>query len=300
MTLSRSVFTIAIILVFISLPVVAGVTACPTSSTGSALNSFPSGNIPTLGCGDVDLGFNNFTAGGTVYNGATGTTLTTGLADIYAPTGPSPSGNTQGTISDDFDVPGTSTWSVASGSGVHSDTSNIGYEATVLNGISGVTPPSSSGYIWAINSLGIGATYAADPAGDSIVIHEQICGGATSVTVGSGGCTAADSATITETITGGTNPTIAYSSSSLTGTVFTFNSSTGILTSSIGFTQIAINDSVVISRGTGDGTVTLTSYSNSFGQFAESPEPATFGLMGAALAGLGALRLRNRAAPRKS
>ena len=284
---------IAAILALTALPGFAGVTSCATASPGSALNSFPAGNTPTLGCGNVDLGFNNFTAGGSVYNSrGNATTLSTALVDIYSPSGPSPS---PGWVANSFDVPGTPTWSLIDFSGVTSGTSNVGYEVTALNGTSGVTPPASG--IWAINSLGLGATYsnANVPSSDSIVLHELICGGATSTTVGLGNCTANHLATITETITGGGTPTVTFSSSSLAGTVFTFNASTGVLTSSAGFTQIAVDNTVVLSRIFGT-TVALTSFTNTFDPSAVSaPEPATFGLIGLALTGLIALgRLKSR------
>ncbi len=282
---------VAAILALTALPGFAGVTSCATGSPGSALNSFQAGNTPTLGCGNVDLGFNNFTAGGSVYDfRGNATTLSTAMVDIYSPSGPSPS---PGWVASSFDVPGTPTWSLIDFSGVTRGTSNVGYQVTALNGTSGVTPPTSGG-MWAISSLGLGATYsnANVPSRDSIVLHELICGGATSTTVGLGNCTANHLATITETITGGGTPTVTFSSSSLAGTVFTFDAATGVLTSSAGFTQIAIDDSVVLSR-VYFTTVALTSFTNTFDPSAVSaPEPATFGLIGLALTTLIALGRR--------
>lgn len=278
-----------------ALPGTAGVTSCSTAGPGNDLNNYPAGNTPTLGCGNIDLGFNNFSTGGSIF-GATGdpTTLTNELVDIYSPTGPNPSGNTQGPITNNFDVPGTPTWSLIDGS-VSSGASHVGYEVTVLNGTSGVNPPVTGG-MWAISALGIGATYAnADvPLQDSIVLHELICAGATSTTAGAGHCTSDHLATITETITGGVTPAVTFSSSSLAGTVFTFDAATGVLTASTGFTEVAIRDSVDLTAVDGT-TVALTSFSNTFDQIA-IPEPATFGLMGSVLSAIVALGWRRRAA----
>jgi hypothetical protein len=264
----------------------ATISACPTTATGSALSSFPVGNTPASGCGNVDLGFNTFAASGSVYTTTSGTatTLSTTLVDIYSPTGPAPSGSTQGAITNDFDVPGTANWTLDNGNGrPTTSTSTVTYVATVENGVAGVTAPTNGR--WAIDALNVAASYAALPTGtNSIVINELICAGATTTT----GCPTADGATITETITAAG---VAYSISSLTGTGFTFNAATGLLNLNAGFIQVAISNSVVLTRATGTNVGPLTSFSNTFDQEA-IPEPSTFILLGSMLAGIGALRLR--------
>jgi hypothetical protein len=263
----------------------ATISACPTTATGSALSSFPVGNTPASGCGNVDLGFNTFAASGSVYTTTSGTatTLSTTLVDIYSPTGPAPSGSTQGAITNDFDVPGTANWTLTSGNGrPDTATSTVSYVATVENGVAGVTPPSNGN--WAIDALNVGASYTVPTGANSIVIHELICAGATSTT----GCATADTATITETITAA-GP--VFSISSLTGTAFTFNTTTGLLSLNAGFVQIAISNSVVLTKAAGTNVGPLTSFSNTFDQEA-IPEPSTFILLGSMLAGIGALRLR--------
>jgi len=268
----------------------ATISACPTTANGSALSSFPVGNTPASGCGNVDLGFNTFGANGTVYNttSGAGTTLTTALVDIYSPTGPAPSGNTQGAITNDFDVPGTANWTLDNGNGrPATSTSTVSYVATVENGVAGVTPPSNGR--WAIDALNVGAAYTVPTGTNSIVIHELICAGATSTA----GCATADTATITETITAGG---AVFSVSSLTGTAFTFNSGTGLLSLNAGFFQVAISNSIVLTRVGATNVGPLTSFSNTFDQEAV-PEPSTFILLGSALAGIGAIRLRKRTRP---
>jgi hypothetical protein len=173
----------------------ATISACPTTASGSALSSFPVGNTPTSGCGNVDLGgsvYNNNTTNGTA------TALTTSLVDIYSPTGPAPSGNTQGAITNDFDIPGTANWTLDSGNGrPDTSTSTVSYVATVENGMAGVAPPSNGG--WAIDAFNVGAAYTVPTGTNSIGINELICAGATTTT----GCPTADAATITETAANG-------------------------------------------------------------------------------------------------
>lgn len=54
-----------------------------------------------------------------------------------------------------------------------------------------------------------------------------------------------------------------------------------------GFLQIAVRDTATLVRVSGFGqTLDLNSFVNQFDQTAETPEPATLGLMGSALAGL--------------
>jgi hypothetical protein len=266
----------------------AGVTACATTANGNALSTYASAttNTPPLGCGNIDLGFSNFTAGGTLYN-STGaaTTFTTALADIYSPTATGPTGNTQGPISNDFDVPGTPTWSLISGSGQNGPTtSDVAYTLNVLNGTSGVTEPTSTGFVWAVNTIGLSAT-ATVPAvtGNTVVITEIVCIDSNSIA----GCSAAHTAELIETFssTGHT-----FTDANL-GSSFTFNATNGTLTVNAGFVTAAIEDEVVLTR-TGGNTVSLTTLSNTFDQFAEAPEPSTFVLFGGALAGLLALQKR--------
>jgi hypothetical protein len=55
-----------------------------------------------------------------------------------------------------------------------------------------------------------------------------------------------------------------------------------------------MTDAVTIDRVGGGGTVTLTNFDDAFGEISVGPEPASFGLMGAAVASLAFIGWRKR------
>ena len=178
------------------------------------------------------------------------------------------------------------TWCVAGANG--NDTQSITYYAQATGGHDyydlGLT----------VGTLQLGTDIL---SGDVVTLEEMFCLGATSVTVGTGGCTQANSGylKVTETSNGTATYTNLYQvcvpgvAACTLGTV-----ATAPAYAFSGQTLIAIDDTITI---TTTGTEARTEFLDSFDNtFSESPEPSTFVLFGSALAGLGFLRARGRKA----
>jgi hypothetical protein len=263
------------------------------TGTGAATNA------PPHGCGEVDLGFNNFTVG------TAGGDLTGPAAATIDPTTNTvtPNGTTIAPIDSIF----TATWNTTTHTGAHTLDSSVNYTATP-NTTGGTEPPVG---LWAVNgltALSVGGAATTNTGGGipttaTIVITETVCLGATVV----GGCVATGATeneaviTITETYTGnGTTSSFATTfSASCTTVAASFGCTANSAAGTIAFNNILslyVEDAVVINHpaDTGAGTYALgfTSFTNGFDQ--DVPEPSTFITLGSALAGLGLLRLRTR------
>lgn len=297
----------------------ASVTACG-SATASDLASVASGinganassNTPTQGCSQTDLGFSNFAvnpqAGSGTGNGpAPGSIAATTTGGVLGP------GNA--TVSD-IGI----SFAAAAGFTTGSNTAvaqtineTIGFQATPNLGRPGSNVEPAAPSIWeltGVTALSItGLSVAADSNGGiptgagapSVQITETVCIGQTS----SASCVGTNEAilTILETYTGDSTGAIdtfsALNGSSCTGV----SSSFGCVASggSITFnpvTSVFVTEQVVLNHpiavGTGAYSIAFSSFTDPFQQEADSPEPSTFLLLGAALASLGAIRLRRR------
>jgi hypothetical protein len=146
---------------------------------------------------------------------------------------------------------------------------------------------------WAITSYTVTPTVnidypgAANPTGNRVIITTTVCTGVTTLA----SCNANNSGTITSTMNN-INDTASYACSFalIVGTCasnqVTFTNPTA---------TVFVNHVIQIDRnGAANTTVGLTNLANSFGETAVAPEPGTVGLMGAALAGLVALRRRRQ------
>lgn len=271
-------------------PALATNTACLATQTltATAPTIVGSGN----GCISVDSDFQNFdvTGGG----GSFPTIATGGSAGIQFPgaTG-SPAyvldfetgaTNTQGNTGNTCTA---QTWCVAGATAAQTQNESISYFAQASGAQHYYTISLSDGTIQDAQLL----------SGDVVKVQELFCIGATSVTVGSGGCTQANSGYLQITETSVENPagtlTPLYQVCVPGASACALTTVATAPTFAIDATEIAIQDTVTVSTVARDGrTIFIDSYDNGFG---EAPEPSTFILLGSALAGLAALRLRKQA-----
>jgi hypothetical protein len=264
----------------------ASVAGCGTTLATQQALSFYGAASAANGCFQDDLSYTNLSLSGGGSTGG-GVSPTAANLDIYS-TGTAASGNTIGSVS--LFVDGFA--SIASG-GTSSETGMVGLQASANTGTVGsvtYTAPTTAGLHWAYTTLTFAPAVAAVGAGDTVTITENFCLNASQAITGNG-CVAADQGKITATFTGST--TAVFTCSFGTAGICLSASSGGVDFGTLPFapTTIAITDLVNITRVTGT-TVTLTNFENTFGESSFTPEPASFGLMGAALATLFALGYR--------
>ena len=259
------------------------VAACATTAPGTPMSSLGTGSA-TSGCYNDDLSYTALNLTGGVSTG--GATLpTTANTYIYS-TGAAASGNTVGPLN--LFVEGGS----LTGLGASSETGTVAFQATANTGMVGginYSSPTGAGLHWAFSTLTLTPSVAEADAGDTVTITENFCINANQAIAGGGGCTAADHGTITARYSGST--TVAYTCAFGTAGICLSASSAGVNFGAMSFapTTIAITALVSVNHLNGT-TVTLNNFENSFGESSFAPEPASFALMGVALAALVALR----------
>lgn len=221
------------------------------------------------GTGDIDLG-----ASGGVISG-TPSVISPILIALDSPNASTQTGNG---------------WYLTIGDGTGTGNDQVSDTTYVFNvpvGDNGHPPVTPASFSWELTGLTLGGiTSSVTNATNTIVILETFCLSHTTTA----SCPSADLGTITATITSG-------------GTVFTEScgSIVGCSTVSGGvvFThpvvEVAIDDTVTITRNVSGTTLYLTDFSNGFDQTGESPEPSTFVLLGSVLAGVALLRRRRSA-----
>jgi hypothetical protein len=245
----------------------------------------------SAGCEQVDKEFSgfNYTNGGTLVDQVAGSAVpvlfvgsspTTGISAVFGNTG----------------FGAAPTWSVSTNGTTTS--AIIPYDVTV--------DPASSlpdGQFFSITSMALNSNVQlTSPAGasDSITIIEYFCGGGAAACVGGGTSTGgilmtAPTAGFLEfnEVGNGGGATIADSSCfNNGGSSCTVNGSNVVNFGTFNFTDVYVTSNVALSSG--GAQVAVNWFQEEFFQDLEAPEPATFGLMGVALAGLGFLRLRKR------
>jgi len=281
----------------------AAVTGCAGSSITTI--STTGGETPTGGCGQTDLGFNTFAVNRDTGIG-TGNGPSEGTTDLSTSGGVISGGTTITPISFDF----AATYTTGNAHGASAVDETVSYLATPNLGGAAEEPTGAAGHSWAINGIaaltipaptltgtGIPTGTGTGTADVYLQIIETVCLGQTSLA----NCAAANEATLTALVTySGTALNAVQNSSSCGSVTATFGcvALNGNLTFNDIFSAV-VTDEIILNHpvDTGNGATTynlsLAGFDDPFDQV-EAPEPSTFILLGSALTGLGALRLRKR------
>jgi hypothetical protein len=264
------------------------VAACATATPGTSLATLGTG--ATNGCYQDDISYTSLNLTGAGNTGG-GTAPTTASISIYS-TGTAASGNTIGPVN--LFVDG---YASITNDGTSSETGTVDAQVTANTGL-GVggltyTAPTSSALHWAYTTLTLAPTVAVVGTGDTVTITENFCLNANQATTGNG-CNAVDQGTIVAKYSG--NTTVAFTCTFGTMGICLSGTSGEVDFAALPFapTTIAMTDAVTIDRVGGGGTVTLTNFEDTFGETSIGPEPASFGLMGAAIASLALIGWRKR------
>jgi hypothetical protein len=264
----------------------ATVAACAITAPGNSLTSIGTGSA-TTGCFQDDLSYTSLSLTGGGKTGA-GVAPTAGSIDLYS-TGTAASGSTIGPVNLFVD-------GFASIAGTGTETATVAIQATANTGVGvgGITytPPASAGQYWGYTTLTLAPSVASVQAGDTVTITESFCLNATQATAG-GNCAAADQGTITAKYTG--SAAVAFTCLFGTAGICLSATSGEVSFANLSFAPTTIATSNVVAiNGAAATTVTLTNFEDSFGEQSFTPEPASFGLMGAALASLAVCGYRRR------
>jgi hypothetical protein len=295
--LLSSAVPIVLITLALTSPLHAGLTPCGgTYTLGSAnSNDLLPGGGSSAGCEQVDKQFSNFgyTPGGTTpVTGSNvdvtfiGSNPTSGLGALFGnPFAVNPTWNLTST--------GTSTSAVAP--------YNVAVDPAAT------TPP--QGEFYAITAMNLSVNYTltlpANP-GDTITVFEYFCGGGASFCTGGGAATgginlaSATAGYIVFTVagngSGGDNASesICFNNGGSTCTAVVGSSINFATTNYFnGFQDVYTASNLALTSG-GASQVGLNYFTENYFENLETPEPATFSLMGTALAGLGLLGFRKR------
>jgi hypothetical protein len=266
------------------------IAACSTTATGTPLsNADYAGAGLGNGCASVNLSFENFGFLSGSHTGS-GVTQSTSNNAVFS-TGTGASGDSVGPVTITFDPTTAANW-VLTSNGTTGAT--ISYVAIAHTGGSytggSYGSPATPGYFWDFSTLtfNVSGQLAANNANSSGSVTQTICVGATSVS----GCASANLATITATLT---DTAVTFSCSVGAGFAWgaCLSATSNVLNFSTHPTMIALQDVYTLSR-TGNNDVTLSSFGTTFGEVADSPEPATITLTSGALLGLAFCAVRKR------
>jgi hypothetical protein len=278
------------------------VTACATKT---ALSSFGTGT--GSGCYETDKTFSNFAVANDTSNG--GVAQSTGTVDIAgSDTFSSEKLNTPWTVSEaftgatvaDFQAIGTGRLTTAGTMTMLVNSTNA-----FLTSPGYPTPRAGAqNFITSVSLSTSGVTGNSTGTPDSLVVIETFCIGNGACTTGTGG----DQITLTATY-GNNTGTPSYSCSLGTGVTpasahivaascpATASATPITVAFSLNVTTLTVSDNysmVVHGNNGGNTTVTLNNFTNVFGEEELAPEPSTFALLGAALAGIGVFRWSKR------
>jgi hypothetical protein len=272
---------------------------CATTAAGNPLNTYgapAAGN----GCATADLSFENLNAVAGVAGTGSATDATTATVDIYGVSalGTGATVGPAGSVNMFLDPSAAATWaSLTSGSdSSHETISGFTTAHSTNAGGTTYTLPANAGLHWIFTGFTLTPTGTNISATNTLTITRTFCVGATSTTVNTGGCTAANEGTLIATDTGnGTTSSFTYTCTG--GAGVSCQSATSNVVTFAAALNVAFSDAIVLSRTSGTGQdVTLTNWETVFSESAVAPEPSTFVLSGAALTALLALRNRKRKA----
>lgn len=271
---------------FTAVPGQAAISACGVGTANeAALSTYGSAALGN-GCARVDLSFENFAVVSVSNTGGFGTPAPSTTAG-YVTGASATSGNTVGVINFLQAAVTPADWT--SNNGGSNDHATFAYVATAHS--TGTytggtyTAPTDPSLSWYFSSLQLlTAAVIPNTVGDSVTFVQKFCLGATTTV----GCAAANLATITSayTVTAGV---AGLSSNFSCGSSFSCSGTTANILSSLYFSTVAVLTDMTAIRSSGppsEGSVTIGDFGTAFGQFADTPEPSTFGMLGAALVGL--------------
>ncbi len=303
--IAPATFIIFVVSVFAS-SAYAGLATCnpppsPNYNLGSGSSGLVSPGGSSVGCEQVDKEFTAFNYAPGASNPVDGTNVPVTFSGTN-PTGP---------VSVQFGS--NATWEVS--------TNGTSTSASVSYGVAvdpspppAFAPPPGENYAVIALALGQQATitsgFPAATANDTITLFEYFCGGGASSCMGGGASTgfinmtAATAGffeyTLTQTPAGTSSSAVisCFNNNGTTDCSNPANATGGSLISfassnySQGFQNISTFSTLSVTSG-GDDT-SLNFFKETYFEDLDTPEPATFGLMGVALAGLGFLHLRKR------
>jgi hypothetical protein len=280
--------SIALLLILMSSVSWAANASCATKAT---LASYGTPGT-AVGCYEVDQTFSNFL----VTNGSAGTGSTTQTTSTDDITGSSTFSavTTPWTVTSTFSGATAADWTITGSTGVNTEgtityiTNTSQAEFTVPTGYPTVT----AGDHIAISSLSLTASASTGTnTADTITITETFCIGSATCTTGATG----NEITLTASYSGSGDTTATYGCTALTDAGATCGSATSATPITVTFasqvTTLNFSDNYdsVVHVATTD---TLNDFFNTFNTDEVAPEPSTFLLLGAGLAGFGMLRLR--------
>ena len=280
--------TIALLLILMSSVSWAADASCATKAT---LASYGTGTAN--GCYEIDQTFSNFLV--TSGSAGTGTTAQTTSTDDIAGSSTFSAVTTPWTVTSTFSGATAADWEVVGGTGGANTEGTITYVTNTNQAeftVPGYPTPSAGNSI-AISSLSLTASASTGTnAADTITITETFCIGSAACTTGATG----DTITLTATYSGTSDTTATYGCTALTDSGATCGSASSATPITVTFATQATtlnfsdNYNLVAHGGTTD---TLNDFFNTFNtDEIGAPEPSTFLLLGAGLAGFGLLRLR--------
>jgi hypothetical protein len=259
--------------------------ACATAPNYNALTSYTGS---TSGCYQADKTFYNFAVGGT--GDVIGGTPTLGLAGNFLGAAGTDSGNNFN-VSDTFYGTAAGGAFTATGRGGATVSGDFIYDVNSSNILNIESPAEGTNYITSVTLGTVGST--GGDGNDALHVFEKFCLG-----TGTTPCTT-NYVTIEASYAGSGVSTPTYSCV-VTGSISGFSCASATSNT----VNILLSDHVtglVVENGYslvahGNTTITLTDFSDTFGESTGAPEPATFALMGSALAGILALRTRKKKA----